>query len=260
MATRKQQKSKSIEVRFGRQHTGPKYKHIRKLSVVPTDTPDAIYERVRAAFQPHIGDSEIEVQHYRDGKRINLGYHGLVHGGVYQLRVVMERTHGPGHNNSATRKTKIAVDMVIRQWNVSDGRHHILPPSIAPTVPLQDNTVQGGDSQPTSVLDPYLWPTRFAEKLRSLSSNTQGSEKHSEVIQRLKSALEARLQRSEVDKTPELGVKCLKVQDIAAVIYSYNQERGAEKVEESGGVKQVIHRGLVLRSAAQHPEPDSMED
>jgi hypothetical protein len=233
MAPRKQPKLKSIEVRFGHQITGAKFKHMRRFSVAPTETADALYERIKSSFQPHVGQNEISVLQFHNGKRIDLTYHGLSHGGLYQLGVGSHQRHGAGNDNEATKKTKKAVQIIIEHWYILDhDQYKILPASIAPPAPLQDNVVQSGASQQEAVLDPYLWPTRFAESLKVLSSKTQGSKGHEEAVQRLSAAVEERLRSADAQKQPRFGIKHLKTQDVVSVLHYYDRIKWEAEREE----------------------------
>lgn len=260
MAPRNQPKLKSIEVRFG-QHIGDK--HVRKFTVAPTETDDALYERIKSSFKPHIGNNEISVFHLRNGKRINLSYHGLVHGGIYQLGLGGHRRHGAGNENNATKKTKRAVEITMKHWNILDeDQYKILPASIAPPAPLTDNDAfQGGTPQQETPLDPFLWPTRFAEALKALAFKTQGlegSDGHAEAVQRLSSAVEERLQTPDAQEQPRFGIKHLKTQDILSVVRYYDERRFEEEKERVRfeAEKERVAEALQGVSLTAHSEGD----
>lgn len=148
-------------------------------------------------------------------------------------------------------------------WGIIDGRirdgHYLLlPPSIAPSVPGQDDAVQ----------DPYLWPNKFAQSLKALSFKSQGHDGHEEVLQHLEATIEERLRSLSPLAPPELRSKWLKTEDIRVVLRKYNQSASEAKKPESeddgadvamcdaeskpssdnaGGNQQVLQQTLVLR-------------
>lgn len=235
MAPYKEAKTKCIEVRFGGKRPN-RCKHARKFTFAPTDTTNEVYDRIKDAFQSHVGESEIAVFHPQTGKKVDLQYHGLVNGGLYLLSVGAVRTYGAGQLNNAAKKTKRAVLTAMHLWGITDsrirdGRYLLLPPSMAPLVPGQDDAVQ----------DPYLWPNKFARSLKALSVKSQGHDGHEKVLQHLEAAIEERLRRTNPLAPPELRSKCLKTEDIVVVLHEYNQSASeAEKPEPEDGADMAM--------------------
>jgi hypothetical protein len=145
MAPYKEAKTKCIKVRFGSKRL-KRCNDAHKFTFTPKDTADEVYDSIKRAFQSHIGEHEIEVFHPQTGKKVDLQYHGLVNGGLYLLSVGAVRTHGAGQFNNAAKRTRRAVHTAMYSWGIRDGRiidgrYLLLLPTMAPSVPGQDDAV-----------------------------------------------------------------------------------------------------------------------
>lgn len=244
MPGHKEAKTKRIEVRFGHQRF-QKCEHARKFAIAPTDTANETYDRIRNAFQPHVGDSEIKVFDRHTREKVSHEYHGLAHGGIYQMGMGLLRTHGIRHFDAATEQIRSAVDRTMTHWAIEDSPYHILPSSLAPPAPAPKDAAEGDQS----IQDPYLWSKKFALALKALSVKTQG--RHEEVLQHLEAAVEERLGRVGLDAPPELCARFLKTEDVVTVLQKYKQLRREAEEREPEGEQHVLQHTLAFRPRVQ---------
>jgi hypothetical protein len=232
---------KSIKLNFGG--------HVRDKNITPNDTLDEIYADIRSLFHPHIGsNTEIEILRSGPANKTGIWYYALLNGGSYRVGVSK-----PPKRKRALKKTEIAVHIIMRNWAIPDDRYLILPASIAPATMSRDNAAPCTEPLKVKIVDPHLWPTKLAEKLRSLSRFNPGIDGHKQVIQQLECAIAERVELDEDDdKGPSFSEEWVRIRDVKSVLRFYEEKKKAD--EENAKDKQHVHAPLSLPF---HPKPDT---
>lgn len=136
-----------------------------------------IYVALRSAFASILPpDLHIIIYHPERDEKVRLAYSALREGSVYRIVIADAPAQGAGMSSSGTVKTRANIDAVRESWELP-AWHEILPSSIAPPG------------------EPYTWPRRISEALRSFAGKTKF--RHEAAVWFLVNEVEGRCAREE---------------------------------------------------------------